>query len=218
MNRQTSGALRAGLVILLLASTALLLHWRGNAEVFPPREPLSAFPSQLGSWHGTVVPIPRWALDVLGAGEFAERVYSRASNKPSVDLLVAYYPSERMGSAPHSPQNCLPGSGWVPAGDARIRLALSSGRSVQVNRYILSKGLDRVLVYYWYQSHGRTIASDYWAKFYLVEDSIRLNRSDGALVRITTPIAENDTEVSAEQRARALINEVFPLLDHYIPR
>ena len=75
-----------------------------------------------------------------------------------------------------------------------------------------------MLVLYWYQAHGRVVASEYWAKFYLVADAIRMNRTDGAMVRIMTPIAQNESLTSAEQRGAAFLQDVLPLLDRYIPR
>ena len=123
-----------------------------------------------------------------------------------------------MGSTIHSPQNCLPGSGWTPVNSSRLELDRPGGGRILVNRYVLSKGLDKMLALYWYQSHGRVVASEYWAKFYLVEDSIRMNRSDGSLVRVMTAIAQQESTESAEQRARALAQSILPILDAYIPR
>ena len=93
-----------------------------------------------------------------------------------------------------------------------------AGESGLVNRYIISKGLDRQLVIYWYQSNGRIVASEYWAKVYLVADSIRRNRSDGALVRIVTPIVRDETVESAEERALSFVRLSLPNLDKIIPR
>jgi EpsI family protein len=98
-----------------------------------------------------------------------------------------------------------------------MQLSRPDGRAITVNRYVIAKGLERRLVLYWYQAHGRVVASEYWAKFYLVADAIRMNRSDGALIRVTTPIAENESPVSAEQRGVAFVRDVLPLLGRYIP-
>ena len=87
-----------------------------------------------------------------------------------------------------------------------------------VNRYIVAKGDNRLLVYYWYQEHGRVVASEYWSKFYLVADSVRFNRSDGALVRVSTQIGFNEPVANAEERSQTLIDAVSPTLDEYIPR
>jgi EpsI family protein len=172
----------------------------------------------VGNWQGREVSIPPWALEVLGAGEFLERNYSRAPDEPSIDLFLAYFPSQRMGSTMHSPQNCLPGSGWTPVEFARVELTRPSGGKIKVNRYVLAKGLERLLVLYWYQAHGRVVASEYWAKFYVVADAIRMNRSDGAMVRVMTPIARNESLASAEQkRGVPFVQDAVLLLGRYIP-
>ena len=218
MTRQLGEWLRFATVVAVLAGTALFLRSRGQAENLPPAEPLASFPSRVGNWQGREVPIPQWALDVLGAGEFLERNYRRTPDEPSIDFFLAYFPSQRMGSAMHSPQNCLPGSGWTPVEFARMELTRPGAGNIRVNHYVLAKGLDRSLVLYWYQAHGRVVASEYWAKFYLMADAIRMNRSDGALVRVMTPIAENESLTSAEHRGVAFAQDVVPLLDRYIPR
>jgi len=218
MTRQLGEWLRFAVVVALLAGTALFLRSRGQAENLPPAEPLASFPSRVGNWQGREIPIPQWALDILGAGEFLERNYRRTPDEPSIDFFLAYFPSQRMGSAMHSPQNCLPGSGWTPVEFARMELTRPGAGNIRVNHYVLAKGLDRSLVLYWYQAHGRVVASEYWAKFYLMADAIRMNRSDGALVRVMTPIAENESLTSAEHRGVAFAQDVVPLLDRYIPR
>ncbi len=218
MSERLSARLRFPIVVVLLAGTALFLRSRGQAENLPPRGPLTSFPLQLGNWQGTEVSIPQWALDVLGAGEFLDRAYSRTPNEPPIDLFMAYFPSQRMGSTMHSPQNCLPGSGWTPVESTRVGLTRPDGAKIHVNRYVLAKGLDRMLVLYWYQTHGRVVASEYWAKFYLVADAIRMNRSDGALVRVMTPITPNEGLTSAEQRGVSFVEDILPLMDRYIPQ
>ena len=86
------------------------------------------------------------------------------------------------------------------------------------NRYVIAKAGARQLVLYWYWAHNRGVASEYWAKFYLVKDSIRMNRSDGALVRIVTPMLPGETLDAAQQRLLPFASQVVPLLDDYIPR
>jgi EpsI family protein len=218
MTRQASAWSRFLMVAALLAGTALFLRSRGEAENLPPAEPLATFPLRVGDWEGGEVPIPQWALEVLGAGEFLERNYRRAPDEPSIDFFLAYFPSQRTGSTMHSPQNCLPGSGWTPVEFARVELSPQGGGNINVNRYVLAQGLDRLLVLYWYQAHGRVVASEYWAKFYLVADAIRMNRSDGALVRVTTPIAQDESPAKAQQRIVSFAQQVQPLLANYIPQ
>lgn len=210
--------IRFSIAMALIAGTAVFLHSRSRAETLVPALPPSSFPLSIGNWKGIDVPIPQWALEVLGDGKFVERSFSRNPNAPPVDFFLAYFPTQRTGSTMHSPQNCLPGSGWTPVEFSRIMLPIPGAGNIRVNRYVIAKGLDRQLVLYWYQEHGRTVASEYWAKFYLVADAISMNRSDGALVRFITTIAPGESVDSAEQRSVALMKEVVPLLGQYVPK
>ena len=239
-----NGSTRFVITVLLLAGTGLLLHARGKNEVFPPRQSLNTFPRELGTWSATDVSIPQDVRDILGPGDFLLRIYrntavratltsstrnpstgdqnttslQREAQEPYVDLFVAYFPSQRTGDAIHSPKNCLPGAGWLPVESNRIQVSLSGHSPFVVNRYIIAKGESRQLVLYWYWAHDRAIASEYWAKVYLVTDSMRLNRSDGALVRVTTPLLPNENTDAAQQRLLTLSSYVVPVLNRYVPK
>jgi EpsI family protein len=83
---------------------------------------------------------------------------------------------------------------------------------------VVSKLGNRQLVLYWFQAHGRVVASEYWAKYYLVSDSVRMNRSDGGLVRLMTPMLNGESPDAAQARIMKLGSQFIPLLDNYIPR
>ena len=153
--------------------------------------------------------------------EYLNRVYVAPDGREA-GLYIGYYRSQRQGDAIHSPQNCLPGAGWesVKAGTLTIPIERGTGvapRRIEVARYVIQKGLDRALVLYWYQSHGRVIAGDYRAKIFSIIDAVRLNRTDAALVRIVTPILDNETETASETRASAFVQSIFPLTGRYLP-
>jgi EpsI family protein len=202
-------------VALLLLSTALLLAKRGGREIIAPHQPLASFPVDLGDWNGHVVSIDPQVIEILGAGDFAERAYTRTGDPP-LDFFVGYFPSQRTGASIHSPKNCLPGSGWAPVESKYVNLSLD-GREYKVNEYTVQKGNQKQLVLYWYQAHGRLVANEYIAKFYLITDSIRLGRSDAALVRIITPIVGNEGSAEAEKRAMQFAHQLVPNLNAYIP-
>jgi EpsI family protein len=211
--------LRFLLVAGLLGVTAIFLHGRSRGEILAAREPLTNFPHQLGEWRGTDISIPRDVLDVLGSGDFLLRAYEDDSGKNSeVDLFLAYFPSQRAGDTIHSPKNCLPGAGWSPVEARRISIALPGRAPFPANRYVIAKGSERQLVLYWYWAHERAVASEYLAKFYLVADSIRMNRSDGSLVRVTTPLNAGETADAAQARLLAFAANVVPLINPYVPR
>ncbi len=213
-----SSTLRLILATLLIAGAAVLLQARARSEVFPSRLPLKQFPAQLGGWSGTDVAIDKDVLEVLGPGDFLVRIYQNQEKTPYIDLFIAYFRSQRAGDTIHSPQHCLPGAGWAPIENQRITLTMPGHEPFPANRYLIAKGDSRQLVLYWFWAHNRGVASEYWAKFYLVTDSIKMNRSDGALVRITTPMYPGETADAAQQRILPFASDVMPLLDSYIPR
>jgi EpsI family protein len=207
--------LAAGLIII----TAVLLQARGRTESIPSSLPLSSFPAQLGAWTGEDIPLDKDTLEVLGPGDFLARGYQNTnSDLDYVDLFMAYFPSQRSGDTIHSPKHCLPGAGWTPERNDVVMLAMPGHAPFPINRYVISKAGARKLVLYWYWAHDRGVASEYWAKYYLVRDAIRMNRSDGALVRITTDMLPGETVNAAEKRLSPFTASVVPLLDDYIPK
>ena len=201
-----------------LVLTAILLQVRGHSEIFPPRLPLNSFPLQFGPWTGVDRPIDKDVLDVLGPGEFLVRDYYQADSSEPTNLYIAYFPSQRAGDTIHSPKNCLPGAGWAPVTNDEVTLSIPGHHPFPANRYVISQGTDRKLVLYWYWAHDRGTASEYWAKFYLVKDALRMRRSDGALVRIITDMLPGETSDAAQRSVGAFTSEVVPLLNDYIPR
>ena len=205
---------------LVLLCGVLLLGIAGvraaaPTEHLPPRETLVNLPSRLGSWTPAGdITIDDESLKVLHADDYVSRTYvsrqsSVASHQSAVDLFIAYYASQRQGGTMHSPLNCLPATGWQPltSDDITIDAAPSP---IAARRVVIQKGLDRQLVIYWYQSHGRTVASEYASKAFLVLDSIRLHRSDAAIVRVVSP-------VDGEPAAMDFIRALQPVLHRFIP-
>jgi EpsI family protein len=213
------GASRFIFAAALIAITAMVPGARVRTEVIPPHLPLSSFPAQLQNWDSTEIVQDEKTLAVLGHGDFKERLYQDPAGKsPWVDLFLAYFPSQRAGETPHSPQHCLPGSGWNPEENTRVTLSQCGHAPFPANRYVISKGEDRRLVLYWFWAHDRGVASEYWAKYYLVKDAIRMNRSDGGMVRLVTPILPGETPDDAEKRIIPFTCDVVPMLNQYFPR
>ena len=209
--------LRFWSVIGLLLATALLLGSRSRSEPMPSRESLSQIPNRIDGWLGTDQSIDAETLQVLGAGEFLSRIYVADKNAPPVSLFIAYFPSQRTGVTIHSPKHCLPGSGWVFQSSQYVQLEDVAGKSHRVGEYTIGNGSSKDVVIYWYEAHGRSVASEYSAKFYLVADAIRMNRSDGALVRVITSIAPDEDTGRAKLRAESFAAQVAPMLPRFIP-
>ena len=210
--------LRLTLVLVLLVGTAVFLRSRSRAEDLPPRTALDGFPEQLGEWQGKQIYIADDIRKILGDGDFMQRVFRRSADDVPIELFIAYFPSQRTGSTVHSPKNCLPGSGWVPVESLHVPITRPDGSVISVNRYVIQKSNARRLVVYWYQAHDRVVASEYWAKIYMVSDAFRLNRTDGALVRAITSLNESEAPAEGQRRIERLLASTFPVLPKFIPK
>jgi EpsI family protein len=206
------------MIAILLGATAGMAHL-SHGESTPPALPLSDFPSKVAGYTQIIQwPLDKETLDVLGVTDYIDRGYwEPGMNRDLMTLYIGYFRSQRTGTTIHSPKNCLPGAGWNPVHSSVYELTLTDGRKVPINLYILRKGLEQQLVLYWYQAHGRIVASEYWGKFYLVYDALRLNRTDAALVRVTIPV-RNDNEADAQQRAVEFARQITTDVDKIIPR
>ena len=201
-----------GVAALLLLQTAAY-YGLPSQEKTPRMRDLATLPSSWQAWTQTAsYPIEEEVQKVLKADQTLNRNYS--NHEATVNLFVAYFRSHKSGVAPHSPKNCLPGSGWTERESGTARIDLPSGRQLEVNRYIVARGDGRSLVFYWYQTPYRVVASEYWAKIFLVLDSIRYNRSDTALVRVVVPLP-NGYEAEAEAQARSFVQQSFESINGY---
>ena len=210
-------SIRFWIVAALLAGTALLLNARARFEVIPASEPLAQVSQVIAGRTGSDVPIDQETLDVLGAGDFLSRVYTQQGQSQPVGLFIGYFPTQRTGVTIHSPKHCLPGAGWVFESSQTIDLTDADGKEHRVGEYIIANGENRQFVIYWYQAHGRSVANEYAAKVYMVADAMRMNRTDGALVRVITPIDSHEGTSGARSRAEAFTAQLAPMLPRFIP-
>ena len=204
-----------GLIVLQGA----LIYSAIRPEAIPAGRPLSQLPAKMGSWklaeEGVVDADTQAALK---ADDLLNRYYTKkfARSVAGANLFVAAFRSQRNGKAPHSPKNCLPGTGWAPLNSSVIAVDVGRAAPIQVNRYVVAHGEERSLVLYWYQSRDRTIASEYTAKFWVVVDAMRLNRTDTALVRVVVPIVDRYEE-AADKSATDFVRSFYGTLREFLP-
>jgi EpsI family protein len=162
-------------------------------------------------------PLEPETLQMLKADDVTNRVYVDRRYAVAVNLFVAYFRTQRYGQSPHSPKNCLPGSGWEEVEVGRQTISVAGwDRPITVNRYAVQHGGDESVTLYWYQGHRRVIASEFAAKFWLVADAVRYRRSDTALVRVIVPVREGDLR-TATNAGVAFIQAAFPVILRQMP-
>jgi EpsI family protein len=194
---------RGIVVILMLAATTVVARPAQSRPQDTP--PIALLPHEIGEWKGfDDNSLDEATAAELGADAYLTRTYSAGSG-PDVGLYVAYYGAQRPGVSIHSPLHCLPGTGWEPVDIATVAVAGGTVRQVT-----MQKNLDRVVVIYWYQSQGRTVASEIKSKVYGLFDRVRRGRSDAALVRIVVPIGGEADAAAA--RGLSFAGELLPQL------
>jgi EpsI family protein len=205
---------RAAVVVVLLLTAHFYIVRAGSVEALVPREPLSELPFTVGDWQGHDEPaLADDVLGQLGVDDYVNRQYLRQGSVP-VGLYVGYYASQRHGDTIHSPQNCLPGAGWRPV-ETTIADLQDGDRTVRVNQFVIQKGLDKQLVFYWYQGRGRVIANEYRNKALLMMDAARIHRTNGGLVRMITPVVSTTDDAKSALSALAVL--LLPHLDRHLP-
>jgi EpsI family protein len=206
------------LSVALVAQAAVFYLVTARKEIVPVVSPLDWFPAHLGGWQMTQqLRIDPEVADILKADDTMSRIYVSREHAADAALFIAFFKTQRTGQAPHSPKNCLPGSGWTPSEAGFLDLAVPGSVSpITINRYVVSHGDNKSVVLYWYQSPRRVVASEYKAKFWLVADSIRYHRSDTALVRVTVAVRNGD-EAAAMRSAADLVRAVYPELLRQFP-
>jgi len=218
-SRRFPTALVASSTVLLIAvGLASFLTERQESSL--ERKSLADFPMTLGEWSGRRNPLEKIYLDVLKLSDYMMANYVNTSDsKLPVNFYIAYYDSQRKGESAHSPRSCIPGDGWEihKLTQHTVEGVKYRGKPFIVNRLHIQKGKYSQLVYYWFQQRGRVINNEYMVKWYLFQDALTRNRTDGALVRLTTSIPGNMDISSGDKRLSDFARSAIPKLGTYIP-
>lgn len=203
--------------LVILLGTFLFLHQRTSEDAVAITRPLKDLPASIGDWRAREFsPFDDKTLEILKLSDYANVRYADPGGR-SLWLYIGYWGSQRKGAQIHSPKNCLPGSGWEPVESSTLTIPLASpAPPITVNKYLLQKGGSRELVLYWYQSRNTVTAGEIPARIQMVKNSLFSNRSDGAIVRVTSSVAgsvEATTQVLTEY-----IRQLSPVLQQYLPQ
>lgn len=205
-------------VVLFAPFTLFSTMLMGREEIPPPRAAFVDFPMQIDGWRGERFPLERQYVDALRFDDYVLADY-RANTQHQVNFYAAYYRSQRKGQSAHSPQSCLPGGGWEIASLTQKELPSSPlmRQPVMVNRAVIQKGDQKQIVLYWFKQRDRYLADEYLVKVYLLWDALSRQRTDGALVRLASPVGPGESEAVADQRLQEFATEVGQELSRFVP-
>lgn len=203
-------------VAAAIATFALAHVVTVKSLITPARSDFSSVPEQFEDWDSSVRPMDPSVAETLGADDTIV-VDLAAPDGEVYNLYMAYLDAQRDGRSWHSPRQCIPGGGWEIASHEIVTSTTARGAAIAFNRMLIENGDARQLVYYWYDQRGRKMANEFVMKFWLIIDAITRKRSDGAMVRIITPLDEGDTLEAADTRLSAMIDRVDAFLPAYVP-
>jgi EpsI family protein len=200
----------------LLVGATVLLQLRTEGDAMPLRKALGDFPRELGEWRGQeTLLFDEKILWKLRATDYLMRRYVDAAGRV-VWLYVGYWDTQRKGANTHSPQNCLPGAGWEPLEASRVTVSLSPPlQPITINSYLLQKDRQLQLVLYWYDAQGRAVAGEIPAKIEMLKSSALRNRTDGALIRVSSLVHGSVAETS--ERLLVYVRTMYPALREHFP-
>ncbi|MBA3325466.1 MAG: VPLPA-CTERM-specific exosortase XrtD, partial [Rhodobacteraceae bacterium] len=210
------------LTVAALATLALSAAWSfapareaGRME----RDPYSLYPMEFAGWSGSSSAFDPQIERSLGADDYLSGYFRNPEAAAGVDFFLSYYGSQIDGASIHAPEICLPGGGWEIASLGPVEVDLAGTRlgRITLNRAVIQKGLEKQLVYYWFEGRGRRMSNGFMTRLYTVLDSATLNRTDGGLVRVITPILSEETEADADARARGFLMATADRLHRFIP-
>jgi exosortase D (VPLPA-CTERM-specific) len=206
------------IVILIMAAIASLTVTR-PPTLIPVHESLQRFPLRIGEWVGREGVLDQEMLDAVKATDYTLSTYIRPSDPAPVAVWIAYYEAQAQGAGVHSPQSCLPGGGWQIESlqEYEVPQVRADGGSLRVNRVVIALGDLRQVVYYWFAQRGRVLQNEFVVKWFILWDGITMNRTDGALVRIATPVDDVSRMAEADLRLQAFLRDADPKLNYYLP-
>lgn len=204
-------------LVVTLIVAGFAVNWFANrAEVAVDRRQLAELSTTLGDWRqrGSEIKFGEGVESVLKTTDYTMREYTNPEGRVA-NIYIGYYATQRTGATYHSPQNCLPGAGWVLSDPQSVEITTVDGRKFTANRYIIENGIYKEVMVYWYQGRGRIEASEYRDKINTVLDSVKRRRTDAAMVRVMTSVGSD--EAASLEAVSTLAARLAEQLTPFVP-
>lgn len=213
--RPASAQVLVGLLVLV-AAWGFVRYRAMTPDVLPEARPLASFPLSFPGWQGRSVPMESQFIEALDFTDYVQIDFESADGR-TVDFYVAWYQSQRKGESIHSPETCLRGGGWDFVHSGAVHIEIPGFGPVRVNRAVLEQAGRRMVSYFWFSARGRMLTNGVELKFATMWDALTMRRTDGALVRLITPLQPGEEEAAAEARLQEFLGQAMPMLADILP-
>jgi EpsI family protein len=152
-----------------------------------------------------------------GADVELSKIYSAAQSAP-VELYIGFKGKQQDDKRLKSPRLGFPyGWNYVWIEPARVA-STNANLPINANWMLTQNGQHRVLVLYWFQVGEKTFGGEFEKRLIQIRNALLLGRSDGAVVRLATPLTNSDKIDEAKNRLAAFAAELYPRLRGVLPQ
>jgi EpsI family protein len=204
-------------ILILIAFGGFGAYVRSHqAEIERPADYIQ-IPLETDKYLGLETRFPEYTYDILKADTTTLRMYTDRITGDVYWLFVAYFSSQKYGSQIHSPIHCVPGGGYRIHTIKPHLIRLEDGRDLAVRRLLVESKRRREVMFYWFETRGGVIASEYGLKFDLMKNSVLLMPTDAAICRVNVPLPVTADFDEAAARAEQFIRDIYPSLENALP-
>lgn len=202
MARKTFIAAAALIGVVFLVTTAIKYGQPDSATNIN----FDSFPLEKGDWSGYRDDIPGYVVDLLHPIDIFSATYTNGTGE-QVHLLFDFFSGS---GGPHSPRNCLPGSGWTLLDHESRQIEFDSD-TITVYRFRLGKGDQSYVMDFWYVTPLGETANDFVFKLHELATSLAFLPRHVAFIRIVA--ARTPAGLAAlDDFERLFVPEIYALL------
>lgn len=209
-----SGWLPYGACILLLAVALTFANLQGDGQ----KVNLNGDLTVLASPNNAEVTQPK-APELYHDSNVDKSVSFVATGVESmpIEVFVGYRGEQSGGKRLGSPKINFP-ENWNSVWLRPANVQISGGTAIRGNWMLTRQGDLQRLVFYWYQIADDTFSGEFENRLRQFKRALLERRTDGAVVRIATPVVRGEMLQKAEERLAAAARKIYPEVVKVLPR
>ncbi|UCC95896.1 MAG: EpsI family protein [Candidatus Omnitrophota bacterium] len=201
-------------LILLLASSFLIIHIESIKHIPSSSKDLDQFPSVIGSWRGKNISLPEDVYKVLQTEEVLVREYK---DKEDNALLLTIVYSDNNRAAIHPPEICYVGGGLDILTKEVESVVLGDNTELKTNKLLMKHKKGALLAWYWFATRGSFTHNYYLQQINIFLNGLRHKTKEAALIRVSATMS-NENAPYMEERAKEFIREIVPYVEKILEK
>lgn len=201
--------------LTILAIALYLGNLLESRQTVTLQKDLQTLPAQLGPYY--FMTDGNWPdpYQDPAAERYASRVYE-GPGKERVELYIGYKSRQQARNRLHSPKIHF-SKGWNYVSVAPAEIELPGFKPIKANWMVTQNSGAMRVVLYWYQARGHTYSGEIANRLAQIKSLILSGRTEGAVVRIATPVLDSEKLEQAKERIKNFSGYVYPKLVEILP-